>query len=267
MTPSVVLHTCHVRDREWYQDAVCAEVEHFAETVRGADLATPVPTCPGWSVGDLVDHVGTVHRWAAHMVQNLAPERVRPKEIDMGKPDAPASSAALSNWLAAGAVILADAFAAVDPDAPMWAWGTDQHARFWPRRMLFETLVHHADARLSLEGAPEVAAPVAVDGIDEFLDNLPAAASFSPTVEKLRGAGETFGVSASDAACAWQITFEPDGFAWDHIDAGSTETAHMSGDAGLLLLALYGRIAPAAPAVTIMGDPAVSARWLENARI
>ena len=92
-----MLHTSHVRDQGWYQDAVCDEIERFAESVRTADPLAPVPTCPGWAIVDLVDHVGTVHRWAAHMVRNLAPERVRPNEIDMGKPDAPASAADLAN--------------------------------------------------------------------------------------------------------------------------------------------------------------------------
>src|SRR5690349_20973843 len=28
-----------------------------------------VPTCPGWTVGDLVRHTGTFHRWAARIVR------------------------------------------------------------------------------------------------------------------------------------------------------------------------------------------------------
>ncbi|SCK59943.1 TIGR03083 family protein [Streptomyces sp. SceaMP-e96] len=74
----------------------------------------------------------------------------------------------------------ADAFAATDPDAPMWAWGVDQHARFWMRRMLFETLVHRTDAERAVGRRPVIDPALATDGVDEFLANLPFATSFAP---------------------------------------------------------------------------------------
>ena len=61
-----------------------------------------------------------------------------------------------------------------DPGSSMWAWGADQHARFWSRRQLHETLVHRCDLELAQSGRPSVPAHLAADTIDEFLDNLAA---------------------------------------------------------------------------------------------
>ena len=42
----------------------------LAEAVRGVEPSTRVPTCPEWTVVDLVEHVGRGQRWAATMVEN-----------------------------------------------------------------------------------------------------------------------------------------------------------------------------------------------------
>jgi hypothetical protein len=47
---------------------------------------------------------------------------------------------------------------------------------------------------------------VAVDGIDEFLDNLPYAATFAPGVQHLRGTGQRMRLSCSDREVFWTIT-------------------------------------------------------------
>jgi hypothetical protein len=37
-------------------------------TAAAGNLDTPVPSCPGWTVADLVAHTGAVHRiWAYHI--------------------------------------------------------------------------------------------------------------------------------------------------------------------------------------------------------
>jgi hypothetical protein len=64
----------------------------------------------------------------------------------------------------------------------VWAWGPDQHARFWSRRMLYETVVHHSDAELALGREPVIDRAVAVAGVDEFLENLPSASVWAPRV-------------------------------------------------------------------------------------
>ena len=44
------------------------EGELLALAAQRTSLDAPVPTCPDWTLRDLVRHVGGVHRWAATIV-------------------------------------------------------------------------------------------------------------------------------------------------------------------------------------------------------
>ncbi len=37
--------------------------------IEGADLTVPVPSCPGWNVGQLLRHLGGAQRWAEATVR------------------------------------------------------------------------------------------------------------------------------------------------------------------------------------------------------
>lgn len=134
--------------------------------------------------------------------------------MDLHLPEHPGD---FPDWLAAGAAEAVEVFAATDLDAPMWAWGVDQHARFWVRRMLFETLVHRVDAQLALGLSPHVDRVLAVDGIDEFLTNLPFASPFAPLTAQLRAPDRTIRFTCTDGDGNgngdWLIRLRPDGFA------------------------------------------------------
>ena len=64
-----------------------------------------------------------------------------------------------------------------------------------------------------LEREPDIAPEVAVDGIDEFLDNLPGAAYFAPSVTELKGDG-TLAWHATDTGDRWRIRLEAERFSW-----------------------------------------------------
>jgi uncharacterized protein (TIGR03083 family) len=243
-----------------------AEVEVFALAALydgAADLSMPVPSCPGWTLRDLAEHVGGVHRWAAHHVRVYSPVRVPANSIGLSLPG---DDAEVADWLREGAAVLVSAFEGADGDVAMWAWGADKHARFWPRRMLHETAVHRADAALALGLPFALAGEVAADGIDELLDNLPCASYFAPAVDSLRGAGETLAFVAPSAS--WAVTLEADGFSWSRGGAqgsapGSASVTLRAGSEADLLLMLYGRLAPG----DVSGDRAVLDRWLAGAAL
>ncbi|HEY7485985.1 MAG TPA: maleylpyruvate isomerase family mycothiol-dependent enzyme [Streptosporangiaceae bacterium] len=242
-------------------DAVEAEIGRFADVARGADLTVQVTTCPEWSLADLIEHTGGIHRWAGAMVRDLAQRRYRRTEWDLGLPgrhdDYPV-------WLADGVRHVVAPLRAADPDAPMWAWGADQHARFWSRRMLHETTVHRADAELALGRDPQIAPDVAADGIVEFFDNLPgAAASFAPNLGKLRGDGEIIALTAPDDS--WLVTLGPDGPTVDLGDGPATLTVR-AGVADLMLF-VWGRRKPGDPRLDISGDPALLTHWLTHSAV
>ncbi|MDQ0964525.1 uncharacterized protein (TIGR03083 family) [Streptomyces sp. B4I13] len=163
------------------------------------------------------------------------------------------------------ATVAAEAFAVTDPDLPMWAWGGDQHARFRARRMLFETLLHRVDAELALGRRPTVDRPLAVDGVDEFLVNLPFATSFAPHVAKLRGPDKAIRFHATDGEGNWLVRLRSDGFGLD-ANRGAAETADATvhGTAADLLLLLYGRLHHDAAVFACDGDDDLLIYWFAD---
>uniref|UniRef100_A0AAU2JWZ1 Maleylpyruvate isomerase family mycothiol-dependent enzyme n=1 Tax=Streptomyces sp. NBC_00049 TaxID=2903617 RepID=A0AAU2JWZ1_9ACTN len=242
--------------------AVAAETAGFVATVTAADLSTPVPTCPGWTLGDLTQHVGSVHRWFTELLRRRIQQPPTSRVVDLRLPESPD---AFPDWLAAGAAEAAEVFAATDLDAPMWAWGVDQHARFWVRRMLFETLVHRVDAQLALGQSPHVDHVPAVDGIDEFLTNLPCASSFAPLTAQLRAPDRTIRFSCTDGDGDWLVGLRPDGFALVADGAGPRAAdATVRGTAADLLLLLYGRLDRRSDAFRLLGDRDLLAHWFTH---
>jgi uncharacterized protein (TIGR03083 family) len=240
-----------------------AIVAAFAETIRDADLATPVPTCPEWDLRKLTRHLGMTHRWAAAMVRERATARLDPRTLDLGFPAEPSGYA---DWIRRGGEELLDTLRAADPDDEMWAWGGDRHVRFWSRRMVHETVVHGADATLALGGDPVLDALLAVDAVDELLDNLPTAGYFAPGVEELRGDGETIHLHCTDVDGEWMITLQPHGYTWEH--AHGKGTVAVRGAAGDLELLLYGRRrADDGSRFARFGDVALFDRWLANSAL
>jgi uncharacterized protein (TIGR03083 family) len=245
-----------------HRTAVAAETARFVAVVRDADLATAVPGCPGWTLADLVKHTGSVQRWFAALLRARIQEPPRTREVNLRLPE---QEDGYADWLAESATVAADAFAATDPNLSMWAWGVDQHARFWVRRMLFETLLHRADAELALGLRPVIDRPVAVDGIDEFLVNLPFATSFAPKVANLRGPDRTIRFRTTDGDDAWLVRLRPDGFALDTSHpASDTADATVRGTAADLLLLVYGRLPYEADALAHEGDEHLLAHWFAN---
>ncbi|MGH2785902.1 MAG: maleylpyruvate isomerase family mycothiol-dependent enzyme [Actinomycetota bacterium] len=252
----------HRLDHAAYCDAVEVEVARFVDVSNGLDPAAPVPTCPDWSAVDLMQHVGTVHRWAGSMVKVLAPKRHGKEQLQLDLPNAASGYPA---WLEAGGRLVVEALRKQDPDASMWSWGPDQHVRFWSRRMLHETSVHRADAGFTAGVEPEIARDVAVDGVDEFLENLPSA-KFSPRVTELRGAGERIVLRSTDADVAWTITLEAERFAWEHADDGGDVT--VEGRASDLVLFVYGRRDPADESrFAVAGDQGILSFWRERSSL
>lgn len=138
----------------------------MTEAVADADPAGPVPTCPGWTVTDLVDHLGCVHLWAAASVRNGSPPDPYPTREDDGRP--------LAQWYAECGRELLETLSGFDPEDHAWTFNkADRTIRFWCRRQLHETTIHWADMLLvtgaPLPGPPELTREVAADGIEEVL--------------------------------------------------------------------------------------------------
>jgi uncharacterized protein (TIGR03083 family) len=244
-----------------YCDALATEVERFASTVDSADLSAPVTTCPPWDLAGLIKHLGMLYRWAGRMAAEGMTSRLSFRDLDLRFPDDPR---AIVGWFRSrGDEVLTD-LRAISPDQPTWTWGADQHARFWPRRLLHETLIHGADADLALGREPTIDTRLAVDGADEFLENLPYA-TFSPVIKDLKGDGETLHFHCTDADGEWLIELHPAGFTWQHGHAKGDVAVR--GAASDLMLLLYGRRKPQGESFQVFGDEALLDRWLAHSSI
>lgn len=133
----------------------------LAETGR-MGLDAEVPSCPGWTVADVLDHVAHVY---LHKVRWLR-DGVRPDPW-------PASELAEREpaglFDEATEVLLAE-LESRDPDAPAETlWEPDQTVGFWFRRMALEIAVHRYDGELAHGVPTPIDGELAIDGIDEAL--------------------------------------------------------------------------------------------------
>ena len=151
-------------------EALIAENAAFAELLREADLATPVPTCPDWTLGELMRHVGRGDRWCAQIVAEQSDEFIDPRTVPDGKP--PADRDEHTAWLHDGPRTLIDAVARTGPDTPVWTFLGPRPADWWIRRRLHETAVHRADAALALGADFDIDPAIAADGITEYLERV-----------------------------------------------------------------------------------------------
>lgn len=252
-------------DHETYCAAVADQIARLADVLDPADpadLAVGVPTTPGWDVTAVVKHLGVIHRWAAQMVRDGMQDRLDFKAIE-GR--APAEGQSWADWMRAGGALLVGQLRGHAPDTPVWTWGPGATVGWWARRMTFESFVHGADVVLALGGEPALSPDLAVDGVDELLGNLLAAAVFAPAVADLRGDGETLHLHATDADGEWMITLTADGFTWEH-GHGKGDVA-VRGPAVDLLLLAYGRRAADDPRFERFGDAGLLDRWLAQSSL
>ena len=244
-------------------DALEIEVERFAVLVDDVAGDAAVESCPGWRVRDVAEHLGLIHRWADQLVRRRAPERLSVAELGID------STELSPEWIRDGGSRLVTSLRGADPDDEMWAWGLDQHVRFWSRRQLHETLVHRMDVELAAGRAPEAEPFVVDDAIDELLVNLEFASRFSPGVLELRGEGERLGILDLDTEECWTVTLRPDRF---DIDRGraigpSSADAQIAAPAVALLLALYRRRPLEGFGVVVEGDRKVAEFWREHSAL
>lgn len=222
---------------ERYDALLQRDTDAFADLVAEGDLATTVPSCPGWSLADLASHLGGVHRWAAAAIRDG-----RPGE----EPAGPREQAALAAWYAQSATELLELLRATDPMAPAWNFGPPPRtAGFWWRRQALETAVHLWDARRALGQDAPLDDDLAADGVAEV------ATMFFPRQVRLEripplAAGLRVEVQGGEAYV----------LAGDGTDPAAPTTATVAGSAGDLLLALWGRADVAD--LTVDGDPAVA---------
>ena len=125
------------------------------------DLTRPVPSCPGWTANDLLEHTAAVYLdKVACMRERRPPEKWPPDRGNLPT---------VEHFRTAHATLL-QVLEVRTPQTPAYTWWPpDQTAGFWARRMAQESLIHRVDAELTAGLPSTVDATLARDGVDEVL--------------------------------------------------------------------------------------------------
>lgn len=221
----------------------------FAETAM-ANLDAPIDHLDGWTVRDLVGHLGAVYVYATVNAQAASTDPTRPG------PEAQAPEGdAVTDWFAERSSTLIAALESEPLDQQTWTHAGMQPASWWRRRMAHETAIHLWDAQAAAGSAQPIDGDLATDGIDEFFD---VSRDVNAAQSRHTYPAESLHLHRSDGAGEWMI------------QRGASETAlavtheHGKGDAAVrgpaseLLLWIWGR--PVSD-IEIFGDEAVAAAW------
>jgi uncharacterized protein (TIGR03083 family) len=259
-----------------YCDEVITQTDLLRDVLKGADLSVIVPTCPDWTLAQLVRHIGGNLR-AAEMAVRTGTAVVEPhKQVPEWGGPAGDDPAALDAWLAEGAARFADTLRTAGPDAEAQVWMFQRSTAFWARRAANDLVIHradaagtvHADSTTGSERAYTVAPEVAADAIDELLELIsdPQVAAASPSLAELRGPGKSIHLHATDtvagSAAEWLIELGTDGFTWRH--GHEKATVALRGPLADVLRVFYRRLPADSERVEVLGEAALLDFWLER---
>lgn len=198
------------------------------ESGRLADAATgnldaAVPSCPEWTMADLVRHVLQVHRsWRRIVGEGLT-------EPEWARDPFPADDELVAEFRAT-AESFADVLGATDPSSPCWTWGPEDNAGFVQRFQVQEAALHRWDAQHAVGPTDAIPADGAADALELVAELLSTAAG---------GASSAFEIHATDAPL--DLTM---------LGASARPVAgRLEGTAGDLLLVLWSRLPLSAIAV------------------
>jgi uncharacterized protein (TIGR03083 family) len=231
-------------------DAVEREVADIVASLGSGPVDAAVPTCPGWTVTDLMRHVGEFTAFWTHV---LCEGTGRPKTP---WPDMP-EGAGIVDWYRGVGDSLLSELRATPPDQVVWTWVEDrQNAAFIGRRCAQELAVHRYDVEAARGAAQPIDVALAADGVEEIFVMVDVFTARGED-QSGRGEGETLGLRPADRGERWVIAMTPDGL--DVTRAEGAADLTLDGAMSDLALVCYGR--PALGDVTRTGDGAVLDAW------
>ncbi len=248
-------------------DVIRSSGDRLADLASSVDESTPVPTCPAWTIRQLLAHQTMVHRWATANITGADPETL-PSQTEIAS-----SVGDIVGYYRNGLDLLTAALAEAKPDLDARTFLNDAPAprHFWARRQAHETTMHMVDALSATLGRSPTAAEaaiapnVAVDGIDELLCGF-----FTRGRSKLF-AGEEFSVlvGPTDGERGWlvrvaeRLTTEPARVVGEAGPAGDDTAVTLTGTAAELYLGLWNR----GDELAVSGRPDLLERWRAVQRV
>jgi uncharacterized protein (TIGR03083 family) len=242
-------------ENEQYLESLARDSDALADAAAAAGPDAAVPTCPGWTVEDLLRHCAGGDLWARVIVETGSREHA-PRELP---PDAP-TGADLVPYFREGARALLETLATADPGASVWTFSpADRTARFWYRRRAQESAVHRFDAQSATATTAPVGTDLAVDGIDEFLTVfLPRLVGGVTALDDA-----TVHLHCTDTEGEWLIVRDGDDLVVTREHAKGDVAAR--GTASDLMLFLWGRVG--ADPLDVFGNAAALARFRDEIKV
>jgi uncharacterized protein (TIGR03083 family) len=216
---------------EGIRDALAA----FIDGARHAGLDAPVPTCPDWTVRQLIAHQGMVHRWATAELRGEKSNPSMQEGLEVKDP---------ITWLHDGGLTLVETLDSVPDDVEALVFLNDAPPprSFWARRQCHETTIHAIDALASSLGRPVraedtwISREIALDGIDELLTGF-VTRKRSPLRAETP---TTFVVRPRDAGMRWTVNVSSEPAVTERRDHEHADVV-LEGSAVALYLALWNR--------------------------
>ncbi|MFI6263542.1 maleylpyruvate isomerase N-terminal domain-containing protein [Micromonospora sp. NPDC051006] len=239
-------------------------IDERSTAFRAAVAAAPsldlqVPTHPGRTLFDLVQHVGLGRRKSAAIIAAGPADAPPEKSAWEDGTGAPREPEALLAWWTESVGQLTSALREAGPDRGCWTWWGDsqspQTSGAWARRQVPEIAVHTYDVELTV-GAPQpLPEEVALDGFDDCQFTLCSTDVAWPHEPAIVDYHATEGRS-------WRLRLSRDGARAARLGASATgedpytDTADASarGTASDLVLFFYGRIPPDSLKLELDGD-------------
>jgi uncharacterized protein (TIGR03083 family) len=238
------------------------EGRRLADTAAGVAVDTPVPTCPGWVLRDLLLHTSGVHRWAETTVRERHTEIIPLDNAQDIEPTLP-SDDELVDWFRAGHAALVDTLSQAPDDLVCVTFmrTAPTPKAFWARRQAHETAVHRLDAEAAAGTTTSTGVELAADGIDELLTG------FVPRNRKLRtDSPRTLRFETTDIGHGWVVTVSaerPQVVRADEYDGPADVT--VLAEAEDLYRTLWNRQDWSRSAIT--GDAGLLDRWSADVRV
>jgi uncharacterized protein (TIGR03083 family) len=184
-----------------YLAHLAQESARFAEVIAQVPPDARVPSCPDWSAGDLLWHLGEVQWFWGTIVR----EGLTGEQAEQRKPPRPAGWAGLLAFYRRASGDLSEVLAAVPATARAWTWAQDHTVGFIRRRQAHEALIHRVDAELAAGGRSPMDPQLSADGADEVLrimygGDVPDWGAFIP------GSGTELRVHATDTGDWWLVS-------------------------------------------------------------
>jgi uncharacterized protein (TIGR03083 family) len=221
-----------------------AEHDAFVAACARAGMAAAVPSCPGWTVGDLLYHLYEVqygwHRITAE--RHVSFDGIKFPE----RPDDEHLVDVLRGEHAGFAAVLG----AFDPATPIFTWAGPQPLSWLIRRMAQEVAVHRVDAEFASGPARSVDATLASDGVDEFLEFF--------LNDRVGPVGGSVHLHCTDVEGEWTVREFQGGF--DVTREHAKGDCAIRGAASDVLLALWRR--RPITACDVVGDAELAARFV-----